>query len=106
MEKAVWLRRIHEPKLCRRLNKPQKVTKMKRAYETRGPGPKRTKYKLNPQHYECPEGNAILVLLAKRHKIGVLLDSGSNIFLINQNTAPTLKVHYEVRENPLKITAF
>jgi len=79
---------------------------MKRVYETRGPAPKRTKIKPNPQHYECPEGNAILVISEQRHKIRVLLDSGSNIFLLNQNTARTLKVPYEIRENPLKITAF
>jgi len=78
---------------------------MRRAYETRGAGPKRTKYTANPQHYECPEGNAILVISAKRYKIRVLLDSGSNIFLLNQNTACTLKLPYEVRENPLPITA-
>jgi len=79
---------------------------MKRVYETRGPGPKRTKIKPNPQHYECPEGTAILVISDKGHKIRVLLDSGSNIFLLNQNTARTLKVAYEIRENPPKITAF
>jgi len=79
---------------------------MKRVYEIRGPGPKWTKYKPNPQHYECPEGNAILVISHKRHKIRVLLDSGSNIFLLNKNTARTLKVPYEISENPLKITAF
>jgi len=98
--------RLDEPKLCRRGNKPQKVTKMKRVYETRGPGPKRTKYKPNPQHYECPEGNAILVISGKRHKSRALLDSGSNIFGLNQNTARTLKVPYEIWEKPLKITAF
>jgi len=76
MEKAVCLRRLYELKLCRRGNKPQKVTKMKRAYEPRRPDPKRTKYKLNPQHYECPEGYAILVISDKRYKIRVLLDSG------------------------------
>jgi len=79
---------------------------MKRVYETRGPGPKRTKIKPNPQHSECPEGNAILVISDKQHKIRVLLDSASNIFLLNQNTARTLQVPYEIRENPLKITAF
>jgi len=79
---------------------------MKRVYETRGPGPKRTKIKSNPQHYECPKGNAILVISDKRHKFRVLLDSGSNIFLLNQNTARTLKVRYEIREKLRKITAF
>jgi len=79
---------------------------MKRVYETGGSGPKRTKIKPNPQHYEYPEGNAILVISDKRHKIRVLLDSGSNILLLNQKTAGTLKVPYEIRENLLKITAF
>jgi len=85
---------------------PKKVTKMNRVYETRGPGPKRTKYKPNPQQYKCPEGNAILVISDKRHKIRVLLDSGSDIFLLNQSTARTLKVPYEIREKPHKITGF
>jgi len=42
----------------------------------------------------------------KQHKIKVSLDIGSNIFLRNQNIAPTLKVPYEIRENPVKMTAF
>jgi len=79
---------------------------MKRVYETQSPRRKRTKHKPSPQHYEYPEGNAFLVISDKRHKIKVLLDSGSNIFLLNQNSACTLKVPYEIRENPLKITAF
>jgi len=79
---------------------------MKRAYETRGPGPKRIKYKPNPQHSKCPEGNAILVISDKRHKIRVILDSGSNIVLLNQNTALTLQVPSEIRENLLTITVF
>jgi len=88
------------------LTNPKEVTTMKRVYETRGPGPKRTKIKPNPQHYECPEGNAILVISDKRHKIRVLLGTGSYLFLLNQNTARTLKVPYEIRDNTLKITAF
>jgi len=79
---------------------------MKRVYETRGTVLKRTKHKPSPQHYKCPEGNSFLVILDKRHKIKVLLDSGSNIFLLHQNTAPTLKLPYEIRENRLKITPF
>jgi len=79
---------------------------MKRVYETRGPGPKRTKFTPHPQHYECPEGNAILFKSDKRYKIRVLLDSGSHILLLNQNTAGTLKVPYAIREIPLKITVF
>jgi len=79
---------------------------MKRAYETQGPGPKQRKCKPNPQHYECREGHAILVISDKWHKIRVLLDTGSNIFLLNQNTARTLKVPHEIREDTVKIPAF
>ena len=42
----------------------------------------------------------------KRHKIKVSLDSGSKIFFLNENTAHTLKVPYEIRQNWLKITVF
>jgi len=38
--------------------------------------------------------------------INVLLDSGSNIFLINQNTARRLEIPTEARVSPLKITTF
>jgi len=79
---------------------------MNRAYETSCSSPKRTKYKPNPQHYPCPEGNAILVISDKRHRTRVLLDSGSNIFLLNRNTARTLKVPDKIREKLLTITAF
>ena len=105
-EDTVCLTKLDEPKLHRCGNKPKTITTMKRVYETRGPRPKRRKNKPSPQHYEGPEGNATLVISDKRHKIKVLLDSGSNIFLLNQNTARTLKVPYEIRENPLKITPF
>ena len=79
---------------------------MKRSYEIRGPAPKRTKLKPSPKHYDCREGSAFLFVSDKRHKIKVLLDSGSNIFLLNQKTARSLKIPYEIRETPLQITAF
>ena len=52
-----------------------KVTRINRVYERPGPGPKGTKDKPSPQHNECPEENSFLVILDKRHKIKVLLDS-------------------------------
>ena len=79
---------------------------MKRSYEIRGPAPKRTKFKPSPKHYDCPEGSAFLFVSDKPHKIKVLLDSGSNIFLLNQKTARSLKIPYEIRKTPLEITAF
>ena len=66
----------------------------------------RTKLKPSPKHYDCLEGSAFLFISDKRHKIRVLLDSGSNIFLLNQKTARSLKIPYEIRETPLQITAF
>jgi len=48
----------------------------------------------------------MLVILDKRHKIKVLLYHGSNIFLLNPNTARTVQVPYQIGQNPLKINAF
>jgi hypothetical protein len=102
----VCLRRPHRPKLRGRGNKLPHVT-MKRFIEDRGPAPKRTKLgKPSPKHYSCPEGRAILHISDRRHEIQVLLDSGSNIFLLNQKTARDLKIPYETRETPVPITAF
>ena len=107
---TVSLRRLEEPKLRRRGNKPlsYKQATMKRTLEQRGPAPKRTQKtpKPSPQHYECPEGDAFIYIAEKRHKIPVLLDSGSNIFLLNQQTARNIKVPYETRTIPFKITSF
>ena len=107
---TVCLRRLEEPKLRRHGNKPlsYKRTTMKRTLEQRGTAPKRTQKtpKPSPRHYECPEGNAFIYIADKCHKIRVLLDSGSNIFLLNQQTARKLKVPYETRKVPLRITAF
>jgi len=40
-----------------------------------------------PKHYACSEGKAFIELKVLKHAISVVLDSDSNIFLINQNTA-------------------
>jgi len=42
----------------------------------------------------------------RKHEINLLLDSGSNIFLMNQATARRLDIPTEARESPLKITTF
>jgi len=59
-----------------------------------------------PKHYACPEGKAFIELKGRKHTISVLLDSGSNIFLMNQNTAQRLEIPTEARESPLTITTF
>ena len=76
--------------------------------EHRGPAPKRTEKspKTNTQHYECSEGNAFTYIANKSYKIPVLLDSWSNIFLLNQQTAQKFIALYKTRQIPLKITAF
>jgi len=79
---------------------------MKRVSEILGPGPERTKQKPSPQHHECPEGNGFLLISDKRHKINILLDYGSNIVLLNQNSARTLNVPYKIGEKLVQITAF
>jgi len=59
-----------------------------------------------PKHYACPEGKAIIEIKGRKHAINVLLDSGSNIFLMNQDTARRLKIPTEASDSRLKITTF
>ena len=37
-----------------------------------------------PDRYDCPERHAHIYILGKPYRIPVLLDSGSTIFLINE----------------------
>jgi len=59
-----------------------------------------------PKHYACPEGKACIEIKGRKHPINVLLDSGSNIFLMNQDTARQLEIPTNARNSPLKITTF
>ena len=59
-----------------------------------------------PKHYACPEGKAYIEAQGRKHPIKVLLDSGSNIFLLNQKTAQRLNIPPEARDKPLEITTF
>ena len=79
---------------------------MKGRYEIRGPAPKRTILKPSPKHYDSPEGPAFLFVSDKRDKIRALLDSGSNIFLLNQKTARSVQIPYEIRKTPLQVMPF
>jgi len=49
---------------------------------------------------------AFIELKGRKHVISVLLDSGSNIFLMNQNTARPLEIPTEARDSRLKIITF
>jgi len=59
-----------------------------------------------PKHYPCPEGKAFIEIRGRKHAINVLLDSGSNIFLMNQDTARPLEIPIKARDPPLKITTY
>jgi len=59
-----------------------------------------------PKHCACPEGKAFIELKERKHAISVLLDSGSNIFLMNQDRARQLEIPTEARDSRLKITTF
>jgi len=45
-------------------------------------------------------------LKGRKRAISVLLDSGSNIFLMKQNTAQRLEIPTKARDSPLKIRTF
>jgi len=59
-----------------------------------------------PKHYACSEGKAFIELKGRKHVIRVLLDSGSNICLMNQNTTQSLEISTEARDSLSKITTF
>jgi len=60
----------------------------------------------NPKHYACPEGKALIDVNRRKHAINVLLDSGSNMSLMNQNTAGRLEIPTEAKDSLLKIISF
>jgi len=59
-----------------------------------------------PAHYESPEGPAFIEAAGKRIRIRVLLDSGSNIFLINKDLVKHFNIPYETCQKALNILAF
>ena len=62
--------------------------------------------KPKPKHYDCPEGYAYIETITGCTRIRVLLDSGSNIFLINQNLVKNLNIPYETPQTALPILTF
>ena len=59
-----------------------------------------------PCRYKCPEGHAHIYFLGNRYRIPVLLDSGSNIFLINKTLVQDLNIPYESRTDAIPIQGF
>jgi len=58
------------------------------------------------ERYNCPEGHARIYILGKRYQIPVLLDSGSNIFLINEQLFEDLHIPYHSRTDAVQIQGF
>jgi len=68
---------------------------------------KRTDIIINePHRYDCPEGQANIYIVGKRYRIRVLLDSGSNIFLINEQLVKDLHIPYHCRADAVQIPGF
>ena len=59
-----------------------------------------------PQWYECPEGHAYIYILGKHYRIPILLDLGSNIFLINEQLVKDLHIPYHSRTDAVQIQGF
>jgi len=59
-----------------------------------------------PKHYECPQGWAYLETGGNRILIRGLLDSGSNIFLLNEKLVNQWEIAYEVCQKAIDIVAF
>jgi len=59
-----------------------------------------------PERYNCPEGHAHIYILGKRYQIPDLLDSGSNIFLINEQLVEDLHIPYHSRTHAVHIQGF
>jgi len=59
-----------------------------------------------PKHYECSQRWAYLETGGNRIQIRVLLDPGSNIFLLNEKVVNQLQIPYEVRQKAIYIVAF
>ena len=59
-----------------------------------------------PQRYQCPEGHAHIYVLRNRYRIPVLLDSGSNIFLINATLVYDLNIPHKSRTDTIPIEGF
>ena len=68
---------------------------------------KRTDIIINkPQCYDCPEKHPHIYILGKHYQIPVLLDSVSNIFLINEQLVKDLQISYHFRADAVQIQGF
>ena len=82
------------------------MTQKRRLHQTLPIGKRLKAINPKPNHYDCPEGYAYVDTIKGRTRVRVLLDSGSNIFLINQNLVKNLHIPYETRQTALPILIF
>ena len=90
-------------------NKQQNIVTMTqkgRLHQTLPIGKRLKATKPKPKHYDCPEGYAYFETIKGRTRVRILLDSGSNIFFINQNLVKNLHIPYETRKTALPILTF
>ena len=90
-------------------NKHQEIVTMiqkRRLHQTLPIGKRLKATKPKPKHYDCPETYAYVEPIKGRTRVRVLLDSGSNIFLINQNLVKNLHIPYETRQTALPMLTF
>jgi len=59
-----------------------------------------------PQRYDCLKGHADLYIVGKRYRIPVLLDSSSNILLINEKVVKDLHLPYHSPADAVQIEGF
>ena len=78
----------------------------RRLHQTLPIGKRLKATKPKPKHYESPEGYAYIETIKGRTRVRVLLDSGSNILLINQKLVTNLHIPYETRQTALPILTF
>jgi len=110
----VCLRRPQESKLRSRSNKPagllptpQNIMDNQQKRQTTLSISKRLRTQvLKPSHYRCPEGPAFIEAARKGIRIWVLLDSGSNIFLINKDLVEHFDIPYATCQKALNILPF
>jgi len=76
------------------------ATMMKRFY----PDPSESSRPIKKlRHYACPEGKAFIEIMGQKHAINGLLDSHSNLSLMNKDPTRPLEIATEDRDSLLKI---
>ena len=78
----------------------------KRKTEFDESGKRRKRLPPNPKIYEMPDGIAHLHINSRRIRIPVLLDSGANVFLINQQLVTEFQIPTQQRQRAMPLSNF